>query len=131
MGSLTDHTSLIQNQDPVRMQDRADTLCNDQSCSIFCLFFQCTAEHHICLIVKSRKTVIKNIDLRPFCNSPGNGETLFLPAGYIGTSLGYLRIHLLLFFLYEVPCLSHFSRPLNFCVCCVLFSVADIGVNSS
>ena len=60
------------------MQDRADTLRNNQYRAFFCLFLQSSSQCDICLIIQRRETVVENIQIRMFCDCPGYGETLFL-----------------------------------------------------
>ena len=104
------HPALIKHDDLICMKDRTDTLRNDNCCRLRRRFFQCTPQRHICLIIKCRKTVIKNQDLRLLCNCPRNRKPLLLPTGYVRSALGDRRIIFFFFFFDKFTCLCDFGR---------------------
>ena len=89
MSSLTNYMSLR----PVPGYGLREGLClircaNDQCRSVPGFFFQRSSQNHVCLIVKSGKTIVEYIDFRILGNGSGNRQTLFLTAGHVGSSLG-------------------------------------------
>ena len=131
MGTDASHISLIQNNDLIRVQDGADSLCNDNGGSVFGLFFQSLAELAVCLEVQCGKAVVKDQDLRLFGNGSCNGKTLLLTSGYVGSALGD-------------QCMIAFRLRFNKVIglgnlCCQLYillghfrlAVTDVGINGS
>ena len=79
--------SVIQDNDLVCIQDRTDTLCNNDRCRIFCMCFECFTQSTVGLEIQCRKAVVKNKYLRFLGDCPCYGKTLFLTTGYVGSSL--------------------------------------------
>ena len=87
MCTFSDNLSIIQDKDLLCMQNGTDSLCYDQNCTFPRLLCKGMTQCHIRLIVKSRKTVIKNKYLWMLCNRSCNRKSLLLTTGYIGTAL--------------------------------------------
>ena len=64
MSTDSSHMSIIQYNDLICIQDRADTLCNNDRCSIFGMFFQSLTQSTVSLEIQSGKAVVKNKYLR-------------------------------------------------------------------
>ena len=77
------HPALIKHDDLICIQDGADSLCYDNRGNILCLFLQSLAKLAVSLEIKCGKAVVKNQDLRLFCNRSCNRKTLLLATGYI------------------------------------------------
>ena len=78
MGADTGDPSLIQNDDLLCMENRADTLGHNDRGRVRSLLFSGLSKGRISLIVQSREAVIKNVNLRLSGDGAGNGETLLL-----------------------------------------------------
>ncbi len=89
--------SVIQYNDLICIQDRTDSLCDDDRCSIFCMLFQCFTQCTVCLEIQSGKAVVKNKYLRFLGDRSCNGKPLLLSTGYVGSALSDRRIILLRF----------------------------------
>ena len=73
------------------MQNGTDSLCYDQNCTFPRLLCKGMTQCHIRLIVKSRKTVIKNKYLWMLCNRSCNRKSLLLTTGYIGGNFAEVK----------------------------------------
>ena len=60
MSTDSSHMSIIQYNDLICIQDRADSLCDYDRCSIFGMFFQSLTQSTVCLEIQSGKAVVKN-----------------------------------------------------------------------
>ena len=87
MRTFSDYFSVIEHQNLLRMENRADPLCHDDHGAVFDILRQCFSKRRIRFQVKCRKTVVENKDFRVFCNRTRNRQTLFLTAGYVGSAL--------------------------------------------
>ena len=126
MCSLTGNFSIIQYDDLIGMQDRADPLGHDQGRRICRLLFQLPTKCDICLIVQRRKAVIKNEDLRLLRNRPRNGKALLLPSGYIRTTLRNRSFIRSLFFFDKFRRLCNRCRLFHILAGRIRCSIADI-----
>ena len=48
MGTSAYDTSLVKHKDLLRMQDRTDSLCNNDNGTVFYLFRQCFSKRSVC-----------------------------------------------------------------------------------
>ncbi len=87
MRTFSDYFSVIEHQNLLRMENRADPLCHDDHGAVFDILRQCFSKRRIRFQVKCRKTVVENKDFRVFCNRTRNRQTLFLSAGYVRSAL--------------------------------------------
>ena len=131
MGADAGDPSFIQNNDLLCVEDRADTLGYDDRRRLSSFFLQNFSKSCIRLIIQCGKTVIENINLRLSGNRPGNGQTLFLTAGYIRTALGNRRIILFFLFFNEITGLGNLGRFMNLVFAHGILAVSDIGSDGS
>ena len=87
MGSHICDASVIHDDNTVSILNRRDTLCNNQLGRVWNLVDKCLLNHGIGFGIHSRSTVIQDQNSRFLQKRSGNTDTLFLSAGYIGTSL--------------------------------------------
>ena len=87
MSSNACHMSVVQYNDLICTKDGTDPLGNDYGSCVLGVLLQCLSQLTVSLKVKGREAVIKDKDFRILCNGSGNGQTLFLSARNIGTSL--------------------------------------------
>ena len=73
MGSTTDDFPMVQDDDLIRIHDGPNPLGYDQDGRISCYFLETFSQCSICLVVKSREGIIKDIDIRLFNNCTRNG----------------------------------------------------------
>lgn len=62
----TRYFSLVKNNYLLRVEDSADTLCNDNHRGVRDLLIQSLAESRVRLVVQGGKAVVKNVDFRLF-----------------------------------------------------------------
>ena len=78
--------TVIQDQDPIRMDHRRNSLCNDDFCHI-AKFFQLFADLLFRRRIDCTGRIIKDQDLRIGKKCSCDTESLFLPAGQVISSL--------------------------------------------
>ena len=131
MASDSCHMSIVQYKDLICIEDRTDTLCHDNGCCFFCIFFQSFSKCAVCFKIQCGKAVVKDKDLRILCDSSGNGKPLLLSTGNIASSLcdrSLISLRLgvdKLRSLCNLCCFFHCVFR-NLCL-----SVTDIGINGS
>ena len=121
--------SVIQDNDLVCIQDRTDTLCNNDRCRIFCMCFECFTQGTVCLEVQCRKAVVKNKDFRFLGNRSRDRKSLFLSTGYVGSSLCDRGCVFLRFCLDKLRCLCNFCCFFYFCFLNISLAVTDVGID--
>ena len=131
MCTFSDNLSIIQDKDLLCMQNGTDSLCYDQNCTFPRLLCKGMTQCHIRLIVKSRKTVIKNKYLWMLCNRSCNRKSLLLTTGYIGTALSDRTFIAFRFSLDKFCSLCDLCRFFHFLFCSILISEHDIRSNIS
>lgn len=92
MSTDTCHMPFMQHNNLIRMLNRADTLGDNQHRRFLRLLCQRFPQRSVCLEIQRRKTVVKNIELRLSDQCPGDGQTLFLSSGKIGSALGHIGL---------------------------------------
>lgn len=80
---------LVQHQDLVCIQDGADPLGDNELGGFRHTPEQSIAKGGVRPYVQGREAVVENKHLGPLYQRPGDGQALPLPAGKVGTALGY------------------------------------------
>ena len=86
-GTKTVDLPVIHNDDPVRILDAGNTLCDDQLGGIRDFLSKSTADPCVCGSIYCTGGVIQDQYLRLLQKSAGNTETLLLASGNIGAAL--------------------------------------------
>ena len=73
------------------MADGADALGNDDPCGVFVVFGDGLAQSGVGLVVQSAGGIVKDQNLRPCGQSPGDEQPLPLSAAEVGALDGHFR----------------------------------------
>ena len=125
MRTFSDYFSVIEHQNLLRMENRADPLCHDDHGAVFDILRQCFSKRRIRFQVKCRKTVVENKDFRVFCNRTRNRQTLFLSAGYVRSALCNRGFVFVIFCLDKLGCLRNCGCFFDLGIGCIFFSEAQ------
>ena len=89
MGADSRYFSAVQDNDLVRVHDRADALGNDQhrGTGLFDHGVECFTQLSIGLVVQSAECIIEDEYIGFLGQCTGNGKTLLLSAGDVGAAL--------------------------------------------
>ena len=131
MRTFSDYFSVIEHQNLLRMENRADPLCHDDHGAVFDILRQCFSKRRIRFQVKCRKTVVENKDFRVFCNRTRNRQTLFLSAGYIRAALCNRGFVFVIFCLDKLGCLRNCGCLFDLRIRRIVFSEAQVGCDRS
>ena len=101
MGSLSDKFPVVQHKDLICVPDGSGTLGNDKHERLLLHPCNGASERRVCGEVQGGCAVIQYKDLRLSDKRPGNGQTLFLPAGQIAPALFHRIGQSSFFFLYK------------------------------
>lgn len=80
MLARTDNFALVKHEDEIAVLHGADSLCNGNDGGIREIFFQCTAQVGVGLVVKRGGAVVEHEDLGFCCNGTRDEKALFLTA---------------------------------------------------
>ena len=79
MRTFSDYFSVIEHQNLLRMENRADPLCHDDHGAVFDILRQCFSKRRIRFQVKCRKTVVENKDFGSFAIARAIARRCFCP----------------------------------------------------
>ena len=92
MGAHAHDAALVQHDDAVGVPDGADALGHDEAGDVPQLPGKARPELCVGAVVQRGEGVVKDQDLRPAGQGPGDGKALLLPAGHVCAALGDGRV---------------------------------------
>ena len=98
------------------MQDRTDSLRHKNDRAVLDVFMQRLAQRRVGFHVQRREAVVKDKNLRIFCDGSGNRQPLLLTAGDIAAALRDRTVIFFFFFFDKIRCLRDLSRAADFFV---------------
>ena len=107
----TDHLTVIQYDDLIRVHNGADALSDDDSCGIGELLRDTASDCFIGSVVESREGVVEDQDLRLGSDRSRDTESLLLTAGEVRAALSNGRFVLVSLAHNEAVCIGDLSRP--------------------
>ena len=131
VGTKTVDLPVIHNDDPIRILDAGNTLCDDQLGGIRDLLSKSTADPCVCGSIYCTGGVIQDQYLRLLQKSTGDTETLLLASGNIGAALFNEGVVFVRHFFDEIIGTGKLACAAAFLLCGIFVTPAEIFQNGS